>query len=59
MDNRNENQSPIVYVQAGDQRWAMKLEGNSEPHWESSIMTNTDGEVKVNFYYVGGITTIY
>lgn len=30
-----------------------------DPHWISSVMTNTDGEVKVKFYYEDGVVCIY
>lgn len=30
-----------------------------DPHWVGSITTNTDGEVKVKFYYDDGVVCIY
>ena len=31
----------------------------TEPHWVGSVTTNTDGEVKVKFYYDDGVVYIY
>lgn len=51
----------VVYLDNGTHRWVMKVASpqGQQPHWMSSIMTNTDGEVKVKFYYEDGAVCIY
>ena len=54
MDNRDTTYD--TYVETANQKW---VERNNEPHWVGSVTTNTDGEVKVKFYYDDGVVYIY
>ena len=57
MDNKAKEREGVRLI-GKDHMWtAPTIE--VDPHWVSSIMTNTDGEVKVKFYYDDGVVCIY
>ena len=47
-----------VYVNDGKHTYAHVI-GRPAQGWVSTITTNTDGEVKIKFYYDDGLIQIY
>lgn len=58
MDNEQKEEKEGVRLVGKNHIWTAPVI-DVDPHWVSSVMTNTDGEVKVKFYYDNGVVCIY